>query len=33
MNKGAMMFHMLRAQMGDVAFRSLLHTFYATYSR
>jgi aminopeptidase N len=32
MNKGAMLFHMLRAQMGDVAFRSLLHTFYATYS-
>jgi len=31
-NKGAMMFHMLRAQMGDVAFRSLLHNFYATYA-
>jgi aminopeptidase N len=32
MNKGAMMFHMLRAQMGDLAFKSLLHKFYATYS-
>ncbi len=32
MNKGAMMFHMLRAQMGDVAFKSLLHSFYSTYS-
>jgi len=31
MNKGAMLFHMLRAQMGDVAFKSLLHTFYTTY--
>jgi len=31
MNKGAMLFHMLRAQMGDVAFKSLLHAFYATY--
>jgi len=26
MNKGAMLFHMLRAQMGDVAFKSLLHS-------
>ncbi len=32
MNKGAMLFHMLRAQMGDSAFRSLLHNFYATYA-
>jgi len=32
MNKGAMMFHMLRAQMGEVAFKSLLHSFYATYA-
>jgi tetratricopeptide (TPR) repeat protein len=31
-NKGAMQFHMLRAQIGDVAFRSLLHKFYATYA-
>jgi Peptidase family M1 domain/TPR repeat len=31
MNKGAMLFHMLRAQMGDVAFKSLLHSFYAKY--
>jgi hypothetical protein len=31
MNKGAMLFHMLRAQMGDVAFKSLLHAFYTTY--
>lgn len=31
MNKGAMLFHMLRAQMGDVAFKSLLRTFYAKY--
>ena len=32
MNKGAMIFHMVRAQMGDVAFKSLLHDFYAKYS-
>jgi tetratricopeptide (TPR) repeat protein len=32
MNKGAMLFHMLRAEMGDVAFKSLLRNFYATYS-
>jgi aminopeptidase N len=32
MNKGAMLFHMLRAQMGEVAFKSLLHRFYATYA-
>jgi hypothetical protein len=31
MNKGAMIFHMVRAQMGDTAFKSLLHSFYATY--
>jgi tetratricopeptide (TPR) repeat protein len=31
MNKGAMIFHMVRAQMGDAAFKSLLHSFYATY--
>jgi len=32
MNKGAMQFHMLRAQIGDVAFKSLLHKFYAMYA-
>jgi aminopeptidase N len=32
MNKGAMQFHMLRAQIGDVAFKSLLRKFYATYA-
>jgi aminopeptidase N len=31
MNKGAMIFHMVRAQMGDVAFKSLLHDFYTRY--
>jgi Peptidase family M1 domain/Tetratricopeptide repeat len=31
MNKGAMIFHMVRAQMGDAAFKSLLHNFCATY--
>jgi tetratricopeptide (TPR) repeat protein len=31
MNKGAMIFHMVRAQMGDAAFKSLLHNFYAAY--
>jgi aminopeptidase N len=31
MNKGAMLFHMLRGQMGDVAFKSLLHSFYVKY--
>jgi hypothetical protein len=31
MNKGAMLFHMLRAQMGDVAFRNALRQFYAKY--
>src|SRR5262249_15791024 len=32
MNKGAMVFHMVRAQMGDSAFKSLLREFYATYA-
>src|SRR5262249_47441419 len=32
MNKGAMIFHMLRAQMGDVAFKALLHDFYFRYA-
>src|SRR6516225_9030895 len=32
MNEGAMQFHMLRAQMGDVAFKSLLHNFYGRYA-
>jgi tetratricopeptide (TPR) repeat protein len=32
MNKGAMMFHMLRAQMGEMAFKSLLHSFYSAYA-
>jgi len=32
MNKGAMIFHMVRAQMGDVAFKSLLHDFYIKYA-
>jgi len=31
MNKGAMLFHMIRAEMGDVPFKSLLHQFYAKY--
>ena len=31
MNKGAMLFHMLRVQMNDLSFKSLLHSFYATY--
>jgi len=31
MNKGAMLFHMLRVQMGDATFKSLLHAFYAKY--
>src|SRR5262249_28841280 len=30
-NKGAMIFHMLRAQMGDVAFKALLRDFYFKY--
>ncbi|MGH9741566.1 MAG: M1 family aminopeptidase, partial [Candidatus Acidiferrum sp.] len=32
LNKGAMVFHMLRALMGDVAFRSLLHDFATKYA-
>jgi aminopeptidase N len=32
MNKGAMLFHMLRAQMGDVAFRASLHDFYFQFA-
>jgi tetratricopeptide (TPR) repeat protein len=32
MNKGAMIFHMIRGQMGDVAFKSLLHDFYFKYA-
>jgi len=31
MNKGAMLFHMMRAQMGDVAFKSLLRQYYARF--
>ncbi len=31
MNKGAMLFHMLRVQMSDVAFKSLLHSFYTKF--
>lgn len=31
MNKGAMVYHMLRAQLGDSAFHSLLRDFYAKY--
>ena len=31
MNKGAMLFHMLRAQLGDAPFKYLLHQFYAKY--
>jgi len=32
MNKGAMLFHMLRAMMGDVAFKSALHDFYFQFA-
>src|SRR5467141_1721443 len=32
MNKGAMLFHMLRAQMGDVAFKSAVHDFYFQFA-
>ncbi len=32
MNKGAMIFHMLRGQMGDAAFKSLLHDFYIRFA-
>jgi tetratricopeptide (TPR) repeat protein len=31
-NKGAMLFHMLRAQMGDLAFKSALHDFYFQFA-
>jgi aminopeptidase N len=32
MNKGAMIFHMVRAQMGEVPFRDLLRDFYQKYA-
>jgi aminopeptidase N len=32
MNKGAILFHMLRAQMGDVAFKAALHDFYFQFA-
>jgi tetratricopeptide (TPR) repeat protein len=32
MNKGAMLFHMLRAQMGDVPFKTALHDFYFLFA-
>lgn len=32
MNKGAMIFHMIRGQMGDVPFKTLLHDFYFRYA-
>jgi peptidase M1-like protein/tetratricopeptide repeat protein len=32
MNKGAMIFHMLRAQMGDAVFKQLLHDFYFRFA-
>lgn len=32
MNKGAMLFHMLRAQMGDVAFKTTLRDFYFQFA-
>jgi aminopeptidase N len=32
MNKGAMVFHMIRAMMGDVAFKSALHDFYFQFA-
>ena len=32
MNKGAMLFHMLRAQMGDAAFKAALHDFYFQFA-
>jgi len=31
-DKGAMVFHMLRTSMGDAAFNSLLHDFYAAHA-
>jgi tetratricopeptide (TPR) repeat protein len=33
LNKGAMVFHMLRGLMGDVAFKTLLHDFATKYAR
>jgi tetratricopeptide (TPR) repeat protein len=32
MNKGAMLFHMLRAQMGDLAFKTALKEFYFNFA-
>lgn len=32
MNKGAMIFHMLRGQLGDATFKSLLHDFYFRFA-
>ena len=32
MNKGAMLFHMMRAMMGDMAFKSTLHDFYFQFA-
>lgn len=32
MNKGAMVFHMLRAEMGDATFKNLLHDFYFRFA-
>jgi aminopeptidase N len=32
MNKGAMLFHMVRAQMTEAAFKTLLHNFYVKYA-
>jgi len=32
LNKGAMLFHMLRAQMGDVAFKATLRDFYFQFA-
>src|ERR1700682_739202 len=32
MNKGAMVFHMIRAQMGDAPFKTLLSDFYKKYA-
>jgi len=32
LNKGAMVFHMLRGLMGDVAFRTMLHDFATNYA-
>ena len=31
-NKGAMIFHMLRAQIGDEAFRAILHDYFSRYA-